>query len=213
MFKYFIIATGLLIASTDTADYRPFISTQLAKAITLNSVVPDDSAPKKRCDGSGWIEHADGHKTPCPGCTACEGQDPQSGCDCGCGKPNCDCQSRSGSCGIKVDDQKLVADAKPKTKLLVYHMGADWCGPCVKLKDETWSNADLKKFMSDKGVELYEFDNENPEHQKFFEYYEISSLPTIIILKPDDLNNPRKSVIGFHDHEAMRALFEVELGK
>lgn len=28
--------------------------------------------PSSKCDGSGYITHGDGHRTPCPGCDACK---------------------------------------------------------------------------------------------------------------------------------------------
>lgn len=34
--------------------------------------VPDDEDDVQKCDGSGYITHGDGHKTPCPGCENCE---------------------------------------------------------------------------------------------------------------------------------------------
>jgi len=34
--------------------------------------IPDDEDDIQKCDGSGYITHGDGHKTPCPGCENCE---------------------------------------------------------------------------------------------------------------------------------------------
>ena len=90
-------------------------------------------------------------------------------------------------------------------------MGADWCPPCVRLKRETWSNTELKKFMLDSGVELYTFDNDNPEHAKYFEYYNVSTIPTIIILRSDDLDNPIESTVGFKDSEAVQTLLKSKM--
>ena len=60
-------------------EYRAFISTRMAEAIMNTPVVIDDEEVEELCDGSGWIVHGDGHKTPCPGCDACEskGQAPE----------------------------------------------------------------------------------------------------------------------------------------
>lgn len=49
-------------------NYRPYISTNLAKVI----MVDKEDVVEEKCDGSGWITHGDGHKTECPGCSACE---------------------------------------------------------------------------------------------------------------------------------------------
>ena len=55
-------------ATSDSYNYRPYISTNLAKA-TMVEVV---DVIEEKCDGSGWIIHGDGHRTPCPGCEACQ---------------------------------------------------------------------------------------------------------------------------------------------
>jgi thiol-disulfide isomerase/thioredoxin len=62
------------VTSVPQTDYRPYISTRLAIAILDEEQAPEPNTPVSRCDGSGWITHGDGHKTRCPGCSACEGQ-------------------------------------------------------------------------------------------------------------------------------------------
>ena len=37
----------------------------------------DDEVVEEKCDGSGWITHGDGHKTECPGCSACKNNTPE----------------------------------------------------------------------------------------------------------------------------------------
>ena len=54
-------------ATSDSYNYRPYISTNLAKA-TMVEVV---DVIEEKCDGSGWIIQGDGHKTECPGCSKC----------------------------------------------------------------------------------------------------------------------------------------------
>ena len=74
-------------------NFRPYISTSLAKI-----VMAGDNEATEECDGSGWITHGDGHKTECPGCSACENQaeikSNQDVCTCGCNKTECKCQSQ-----------------------------------------------------------------------------------------------------------------------
>lgn len=54
-------------------EYRAYAATRLAEAVmeTPSVVVPDEEEDEELCDGSGWVVHGDGHKTPCPGCKAC----------------------------------------------------------------------------------------------------------------------------------------------
>ena len=53
--------------TTDNPNFRPYISTNLAKATMVEPV----EVIKDECDGSGWIIQGDGHKTECPGCSKC----------------------------------------------------------------------------------------------------------------------------------------------
>ena len=205
MFRYVLLAALTVTAIAGVTNYRPYVATQLAKAIMLSDDVPDDDDNKKICDGSGYITHGDGHKTPCPGCSACTGSKPVAEptskvCKCGCNKAECSCVD--GSC------KKKGAVA---SHLVVYHFGAIWCDPCVQMKSRTWGNLPLRKFMEDKGVKLYFFDSDNPAHAKFFNYYNLSSRPTILVLRRDDLNHPKKSEVGFLDHKSFKAILRSEL--
>ena len=70
-----LLLAGAVFSSTSSGyNHRPYISTNLAKAIITYSV---DDTISEQCDGSGWITHGDGHKTECPGCTACQNSEPK----------------------------------------------------------------------------------------------------------------------------------------
>ena len=69
-----LLLAGAVFSSTSSGyNHRPYISTNLAKAIITYS---PDEAVEEQCDGSGWITHGDGHKTECPGCAACKNSEP-----------------------------------------------------------------------------------------------------------------------------------------
>ena len=100
--KLLLIATLLLIPSTATqaTNYRPYISTTLAKIIITKDVDPDENT--ELCDGSGWITHGDGHKTECPGCKACQDRArPEKTCKCNTKSTYCDCVNQYGKCRCK----------------------------------------------------------------------------------------------------------------
>ena len=70
-----ILASALLTSGyAEEINYRPYISTRLAKVIMSDN---DDIVVEEKCDGSGWIVHGDGHKTECPGCSACQNSMPK----------------------------------------------------------------------------------------------------------------------------------------
>lgn len=54
------------------SSLRAYASTQLAKTVITNPVIDDKDKDEELCDGSGYITHGDGHKTKCPGCSACK---------------------------------------------------------------------------------------------------------------------------------------------
>ena len=69
-----LLAGAVLSSASSAYNHRPYISTNLAKAIITYNV---DDTINEQCDGSGWITHGDGHKTECPGCTACQNSGPK----------------------------------------------------------------------------------------------------------------------------------------
>ena len=107
IFSSLLIASTLFTMSftggaTPEVNHRPYISTRLAKVIMSE----DEEVIEEKCDGSGWITHGDGHKTECPGCSACQDKikpepdpdiKPSSVCQCGCEREGCNCQ-QTGKC-------------------------------------------------------------------------------------------------------------------
>ena len=74
---------------------------ELAESELEESIKPDNEPDEQTCDGSGWITHGDGHRTPCPGCSKCKPKKEPSHeesrgdvCGCGCNKQGCDCQKK-----------------------------------------------------------------------------------------------------------------------
>ena len=150
---------------------RAYQSTRLA-IVTMNN--PDTTPDKieELCDGSGYITHGDGHKTKCPGCAACESKDGQ---------------------------EPMTADMEPEYN--VYHFGAEWCGPCVKMKKETWADPKMVKFLKENKVKLFMFDADNKKHEKFFEFYKVSSYPTVVLVDVDKLSKVMFKSAGFMNSE------------
>jgi len=153
MKSYLVIGSILLFAfaTAPLYDYRPYISTNMAKIILESEkptpVVPDDDDSVEGCDGSGWITHGDGHRTPCPGCDKCQ-------------------------------KKSMATDIQ----YYVYHLGAEWCGPCIKLKRDVWADEGLRELMGENGAKLFIFDVDNKDHKKMFDYYKVKLYPTIIVV-------------------------------
>lgn len=169
-------------------NYRPYISTSLAKTIMTNNNPSPDEPVEEKCDGSGWITHGDGHKTPCPGCSACQG---------------------GGS--VEAADTNTDEATVAESEYVIYHFGAKWCGPCQRLKAETWANDAVKSKISSLDAALYILDADDPDDKKFFEYYGVSRYPTVIFVRRDDLENPIHKFSGFIGPQSMITKLEEQL--
>lgn len=154
------------------ATIRSQISTGMAKVLTSNDVIPDDEDDTIECDGSGYITHGDGHRTKCEGCKKCN----------------------KGSVSVLQSEPTV---AKQEHKFNVYHFGAKWCSPCVKMKNGTWKDKPLKNFMEENDCKLFLLDEANSDHKELFRYYRIKSYPTVIVLDRNNLQKPLTRVSGY----------------
>ena len=170
-------------------NHRPYISTNLAKVIMAES--EDEDVVEEKCDGSGWITHGDGHKTQCPGCSACQNKTtPEEKIE----------EKPATPLDQDVKKKEFSLDSE---KYYIYHFGAKWCGPCEKMKAQTWASSRVKEAIKSKNAKLIIYDEDNPEHKKFFLYYKVKYYPTIIFVDKDELSKPLHRVSGFVDATKM----------
>lgn len=186
--KSFLILAGVVSASTIllvekeyeyTHKYSTYHASRMAYFLMDSPTV--DEVEDEECDGSGWITHGDGHRTPCPGCGKC--------------KPN--------------KKTSAVIDEQYK----MYFFTADWCTYCKKMKRDTWSNKKVIKALEEKGVNIYTWDYDNAFHKKYFEYYNVKSMPTILIFKDGDLRDPVVKQVGYLGPEELIKILEAKLNE
>ncbi|MEP6669532.1 MAG: thioredoxin family protein [Chthoniobacter sp.] len=90
--------------------------------------------------------------------------------------------------------EKAAAQAKAEKKLLLLDFtGSDWCGWCIKLNKEVFSQAEFKEYAA-KNLVLMEVDfpqtkpqaaNIKAQNARLQAKYKIEGYPTIVVLNPD----------------------------
>ena len=87
--------------------------------------------------------------------------------------------------------EKALAQAKAEKKLVVLDFtGSDWCGWCIKLNNEVFSQAEFKDYAKENLVLVeLDFPQTKPQsaelkaqNQKLQKEYRIEGYPTIIVL-------------------------------
>lgn len=71
------------------------------------------------------------------------------------------------------------------------------------MKAQTWGSSKVKEAIKNKDAKLFIYDEDNPEHKKFFLYYKIKYYPTIIFVDKDELSKPIHRASGFVDATKM----------
>jgi len=95
----------------------------------------------------------------------------------------------------KTDFETALINAKEQNKhVLINFTGSDWCGWCIKLENEVFSQDAFKQF-AESNLVLVETDFPNskelPEalraqNEALLKKYNVSGFPTILILSPDN---------------------------
>jgi thiol:disulfide interchange protein len=83
-----------------------------------------------------------------------------------------------------------------EAKYFVYHMGADWCEPCRTMIKNVWGSNEVKAQIKKIASKLYILDADDVDDERYFEFYNIDAYPTILIFKPDNLDNPVQRIEG-----------------
>lgn len=102
--------------------------------------------------------------------------------------------SAKGTCKWETDMEVALKRAKDENKpLLLDFTGSDWCGWCIKLKDEVFDKPEFKEYAKDNLI-LVELDfphgksqskKEKEQNQKLKQEHKVSGFPTVVLLDSD----------------------------
>ncbi|MFY7652234.1 MAG: thioredoxin family protein [Chitinophagaceae bacterium] len=76
-----------------------------------------------------------------------------------------------------------LAKAAKENKLIFVDIYAVWCGPCKKLKNESFSNKEAAKYFNDNFINL-SFDGEKGEGAQLAAMLQLSSYPSMYFITP-----------------------------
>ena len=95
--------------------------------------------------------------------------------------------------------------AKKENKLIFLDIYASWCGPCKRLKANTFSDAEVGKLYNQKFINVA-LDGEKGEGVMIAQKYQVESYPTLLFFNGN--GNIVKRTGGYHNPEEF-----IELGK
>lgn len=101
--------------------------------------------------------------------------------------------------------KEALTIAKKENKLIFLDIYATWCGPCKKLKSNTFSDAKVGSFYNNNFINLA-MDGERGEGLVLAQKYLLKSYPTLLFI--DEKGNVVTRTVGYHDSEEF-----IELGK
>ncbi len=95
--------------------------------------------------------------------------------------------TRNTETGIQFQNEKWITAlqrAKKENKLIFLDVYAVWCGPCKRLKKNTFSNAEVGQVFNHKFINLA-MDGEKGEGPDLMEQYRLTSFPSLLFIDGD----------------------------
>lgn len=84
----------------------------------------------------------------------------------------------------------------------LYIFSAKWCGPCHTMEKNVWSSKTFQKELSGQDVVTFKLDFDDPKNAKYVKYYEITTLPTIVLTDRHGFQKGR--YVGYTDITGVR---------
>ena len=100
--------------------------------------------------------------------------------------------------------------AKTENKLIFLDVYATWCGPCKRLKSQTFSNAEVGLYFNERFVNVA-LDGEKDDGRQLVKTYGIRSYPSLLFI--DGNGKIIKSTMGFHTSDDLITFAKTVLKK
>jgi thioredoxin-related protein len=85
---------------------------------------------------------------------------------------------------VETYEDALDLSKSTNTKVFVY-FGADWCGYCVKMKNTTFKDKDVEKYLA-KNFVVLKIDVDDKKFKNIKEKFKVKALPSFLIIDKNE---------------------------
>lgn len=105
----------------------------------------------------------------------------------------------------KSDFQTFQLLAKNQNKLILIEFWASWCGPCLRMDRETYSNRSLGNFINENFF-VYKLDADSFDGLETAGKYNVESFPALLVLSPQ--GDLIENIKGFYLPQTLQEILQ-----
>jgi thiol:disulfide interchange protein DsbD len=96
-------------------------------------------------------------------------------------------------------DQSIIEKTAEENNLMIIDFYADWCGPCVAMEREVFTDPEVIKLSRDVITMRLDLTRSQPFHDEVMRKYQIRGIPTAVFINRQGIEERRLRIVGFVD--------------